>query len=432
MNLAEKRISKLEDLMKDLEQEAKEESHSKSQLQQKLCENEASLKLVSNDNKNLQNKLSIKEKEMSVIERRFEREIILKQQFQSKSSELGEQNKALVNNFKRLESKNDLAERTIDQYSTKLSAEREKYEISTTLRTNAERELRDTKQVLNKERSQKELLNTECQVAIEKYRNLKRNHEKTTKQNEFLRRENRDLKDRVLCLELYQKISDKRSTSNRGESNGDKNKIKRSPSFLDTLGRSRSSRETATNLLNGDRNKSRSRNGSRDSWDQNEADAKSEAGHEDQVWEQSRRVQSAWGRNYGSNNSLDHLSEMSAEIEKLQKEQKVLNHVTTESCTGNSKPSSQLTTARKSLTPRGSRALNETRNNGASSLPTSPKKSTMNTPRLSISKLNDTLVSFRNDEDEDGEEHVENLATYSDLLSRGGEDANDDIALALM
>ena len=170
-------------------------------------------RLMSNDNKNLSNKLNIREKEMSILERRFERETILKEQLESKSAELSDQNRELGKDLKRLESKNELAERTIDQYSTKLAAEKEKNEVATTLRTNAERELRETKQAFNKERTQKELLNTECQLAIEKYRDLKRNHMKTAKQNELLRRDNRDLKDRVLYLELYQKISDKRSTS---------------------------------------------------------------------------------------------------------------------------------------------------------------------------------------------------------------------------
>ena len=424
--------------MKDLELESKEEHHCKNQLQQRLCENEASLKLMSNDNKNLSNKLDIKEKEISILERRFERETILKEQLESKSAELSNQNRELGKDLKRLESKNELAERTIDQYSTKLAAEKEKNEVATTLRTNAERELRETKQAFNKERTQKELLNTECQVAIEKYRDLKRNHMKTAKQNELLRRDNRDLKDRVLYLELYQKISDKRSTSLNhragDETEDNKNKLNKRPSFLDTLGRFKSSSPIRRH---GDRNtntKPRSRAGSRDSWD--EADAKvvdegKDTQEEEQEWEQSQRVQSVWGhRNgkYGSNNSLDHLSEMSAEIEKLQKEQKVLNHVTPESCTGNSKPPSQLTTARKSLTPRSSKAMVEELPTSES--PSKGKRSTAATPRLSIgSKLNDTLVSFRNDEDED-EEDVENLATYSDLLLR--DNANDDIAFALM
>ena len=457
LNLAEKRISKLEDLMKDLELESKEEQQCKNELQQRLCENEASLKLMSNDNKNLYNKLSIKEKEMSILERRFERETILKEQLESKSAELSEQNRELSKDLKRLESKNELAERTIDQYTTRLAAEKEKNEIATTLRSNAERELRESKQSLNKERTQRELLNTECRVAIEKYRDLKRNHMKTAKQNEILRRDNRDLNDRVLYLELYQKISDKRSTSlnhrTGEETEVDKNKINKRTSFLDTLGRFKSS---SPSRRQGDRTttntKPRNRAGSCDSWGdyhrQNKADSKAvgddevDAQHEEEEdedeWDQSRRVQSAWGHRgagYGSNNSLDHLSEMSAEIEKLQKEQKVLNHVTPESCTGNSKPPSQLTTARKSVTPRSGRATRIDGDDGEkSSAPTSPskKRSSATTPRLSMSsKLNDTLVSFRNDEDED-EEDVENLATYSDLLLRGGDSANDDIAFALM
>lgn len=439
LNLAEKRISKLEDLMKDLELESKEEQQCKIELQQKLYENEASLKLISNDNKNLYNKLTIKEKEMSILERRFERETMLKEQLESKTLELSEQNREFGKNIKRLESKNELAERTIDQYSTRLITEKEKNEITTTLRNNAERELRETKQAFNKERAQKELLNTECQVAIEKYRALKQNCMKTAKQNELLRRDNRDLKDRVLYLELYQRITDKRSTlSNHRETEEteqDNNNLNKRKSFLRTLGSFKSSNPTRRHREETN-SKPRSRAGSRDSWSdhQNRAGAKTEdddelgAQHEDEnEWEQSQRVQSAWGhrgKDYGSNNSLDHLSEMSAEIEKLQKEQKVLNHVTPESCTGNSKPPSQLTTARKSLTPRSSKAMIES--GEKSSVPSSPSKK-----RLSISsKLNDTLVSFRNDEDD--EEDVENLATYSDLLLRGGDSANDDIALALM
>ena len=80
------------------------------------------------------------------------------------------------------------------------------------------------------------------------------------------------------------------------------------------------------------------------------------------------------------------------------------------------------------MTPRSSKAMVEELPTSES--PSKGKRSTAATPRLSIgSKLNDTLVSFRNDEDED-EEDVENLATYSDLLLR--DNANDDIAFALM
>ena len=406
LNHAERRISKLEELMKDLELESKQESQIKSDLEKRLYESEANLKMVSSDNTNLVNKLSIKEKEYSIIEKRLEREIAEKEQIESRSTELVKENHHLSKELNRLESKYEMAERTIGQYSTKLSAEKEKYQLASTLKTESERELRDTKQTLMKERAQKELLNTECQVAIEKYRNLKRNYEKTAKQNELLRRENRDLKDRVLYFELYQKISDKKAKPENGGESGDKKRT----SFLDTLNELKASKERGQIQ--------RSRNGSRDSWDLEDG--------EQGALEQSQRVQRAWGEGHersakhGSNNSLDRLSEMSAQIEKLQKEQKVLNHVTAESCNGSSKAPSRINTARKSVSPRSEHLISPTRS--------PPKSTSKHGASLEVPNPNDTIMSF-NDEEDEGDIQVGNLATFSDLFNNR---TNKDIANALL
>jgi len=388
--------------MRDLEMEFKEETKTKNELQHRICESEAALRVANNENLSLKSRLDIKDKEMLIFGQKLEREMLEKKQLDSKSSLLHEQNNSLKNDLKRLETKQELMLRSADHHTTKLSAEKDKYELASTMKTNAERELRETRQQLIKERAQKELFNTECKVTIEKYRELKRSNEKTVKQNDALRKENRDLKDRVVYFELYQKINDKKL-------NGHESSTKKRTCFIDTLNDIKMKEP-------GQPARVRSRNNSRNSWDQ----------EIEPNWDQSQRIQTTWAEGYkqvmpaspgyqSDGNEPDRMSEISAHIEKLQKEQRLINHVTAESCAGSSKQPSRVNTARGSVSPRSQKES---------------ARSKAKTPRDNlIPNHNDTLPSFCDKSlDDDGIE-IENIATFSDLLQ---DNANKDIANALL
>ena len=391
--------------MRDLEVEFKEESKAKNELQNRVCESEAALRVATNENLNLQSRMDIKDKETSIISQKLEREMLEREQLEAKSQALSEQNNSMKNELKRLEAKNESMQRSVDQYTTKFSAEKDKYELASTMKTNVESELRETRQQMIKEKAQKELLNTECKVTIEKYRELKKSNEKTVKQNDALRRENRDLKDRVVYFELYQKINDKKTNKSNGHENGHKKRT----SFIDTLNNLKS-KEPRQHV------RMRSRNNSRDSWD-NEVEP---------TWDQSQRIQSTWAEGYkktvpasldyqSDGNDLDKMSEMSARIEKQQKEQRLINHVTAESCAGSSKQPSRVNTARESTSPRSQKE--STRSN-------------VKTPRGNLLlNHNDTLPSFCDKSLDDDPIEIENIATFSDFLH---DNENKDIANALM
>lgn len=212
---AEEKINNLERNMREIKAESRSSEENANKLQQELAGKENELLTYENRNKELIGLMEKNEGEHAETLTRFDIVVKEKTKYEGQIEELTRANSCLKEDLQRLQAKYEISQRTVEQCTTRIKEQKEKFDSMIVSRLNIEKELREVHDELSKERVEKHSYSTQCTDLLTKLSETKNSINQYKQETDLLQKENRGLKDRVLYLDLYKQMMGNKTKNSR-------------------------------------------------------------------------------------------------------------------------------------------------------------------------------------------------------------------------
>ncbi|XP_057301507.1 reticulocyte-binding protein 2-like [Hydractinia symbiolongicarpus] len=212
---AEENINNLERNMREIKAESRSSEENANKLQQELAGKENEILRYENRNKELMELMEKNEGELAETLTRFDIVVKEKTKYEGQIEELTKANSCLKEDLQRLQTKYEISQRTVEQCTTRIKEQKEKFDSMIVSRLNIEKELREVHDELSKERVEKHSYSTQCTDLLTKLSEAKNSINQYKQETDLLQKENRGLKDRVLYLDLYKQMMGNKTKNSR-------------------------------------------------------------------------------------------------------------------------------------------------------------------------------------------------------------------------
>ena len=211
--VAEKKINELEMNLREAQNNFRTEVESKHQFLEKTNNIRLELKTSNEEKKTLKEELEIKQKENKTLMGNFEIVAREKEKCNGQIEELTKSNVMLKDELSKLQSRYHISQRTVEQCNSRLKDQKDRFDAFIASRLNIENELQEIHKDCGKQRIEKESFAAECNKLIETLNESRDSMEKCQEKCESLKNENKQLKDKVLYLDLYKSMIENKTFS---------------------------------------------------------------------------------------------------------------------------------------------------------------------------------------------------------------------------